>query len=305
MKTAPLSIVFVSILALSCGNETFTQPSPVFENPDSTNTPVPPTSPNPSQPVLMVGAGDIGWCGLSGAKETGELIDSIQGTVFTLGDNAYPNGTIDDFQNCYDPFWGRHRYRTRPALGNHEYTRSGAMGFFTYFGDRVTSRTGYYSYDLGGAWHIIVLNGSSLNNSQLNWLRQDLNQNLSKNVLVQEHYPLVSSGPNGDNPALRGFWQVLQESKADLFLAGHDHLYERFTRLNSDGLPDPSGIRQIVVGTGGAKLYEFVHIKPGSEVRGMSWGVLKLTLQTESYTWEFVPVPGSSFRDFGEDSVIN
>src|SRR5262249_46657885 len=43
------------------------------------------------QPAVLVGAGDIASCAdLSGAEATARLIDSIPGTVFTLGDHAYP-----------------------------------------------------------------------------------------------------------------------------------------------------------------------------------------------------------------------
>ena len=60
-----------------------------------------PASPSPSAgpAAILVGAGDIGWCGSPGPGETGRLLDSIGGTVFTAGDNAYPSGTAADFQN--------------------------------------------------------------------------------------------------------------------------------------------------------------------------------------------------------------
>src|SRR6185436_17437968 len=91
---------------------------------------------------------------------TAALLDAIPGTVFTLGDNAYPDGTAADFANCYDPTWGRHKSRTRPTAGNHEYNTPGAAPYYAYFGAAAGDPAkGYYSYDLGD-WHIVVLNSN-------------------------------------------------------------------------------------------------------------------------------------------------
>src|SRR5512134_2658189 len=63
---------------------------------------------------VLVGAGDITNCNRSEDEATAKLLDNISGTVFTLGDNAYPDGTLAEFNNCYEPTWGRHKNRTRP-----------------------------------------------------------------------------------------------------------------------------------------------------------------------------------------------
>src|SRR5712672_118688 len=111
-----------------------------------------------SDPVL-VGAGDIATCGqLDGAEATAKLIDKIPGTVFAVGDLAYPDGSDEQFANCYGPTWGRFKDRTRPAVGNHEYHSYGASVYSSYFGTAAGDpKKAYYSYDLG-AWHVIVLN---------------------------------------------------------------------------------------------------------------------------------------------------
>ena len=84
----------------------------------------------------------------------------IPGTVFTLGDSAYPDGTRAQFRECYDPTWGKYKKRTRPAVGDQEYATSGAKPYFDYFGWRAGKPTrGYYSYDRG-SWHIVVLNSN-------------------------------------------------------------------------------------------------------------------------------------------------
>src|SRR5688500_16414465 len=132
-----------------------------------------------SDPVL-VGAGDIGGCASPGDEATAALLDSITGTVFTLGDNAYESGRPVDFAQCYESSWGRHKARTRPAPGNHDYLTSGASGYFSYFGTAAgPPQTGYYSYDLG-KWHITVINsecsrvgGCGPGSPQEKWLRAD------------------------------------------------------------------------------------------------------------------------------------
>src|SRR5262245_8307780 len=79
-----------------------------------------------SDPVI-VGAGDIAecWFGLAnwfdGAQATATLLDHIDGTVFTVGDHAYRKGRTSEFRDCYALTWGRHKGRTRPTLGNHDY----------------------------------------------------------------------------------------------------------------------------------------------------------------------------------------
>ena len=60
-----------------------------------------------------------------------------------------------------------------------------------------------------------------------------------------------------------------------------------------------------MVGTGGYPLYRRAHWQANSEVLDTdTWGVLKLTLKRASYTWEFVPVAGKSFRHSGSGTCI-
>ena len=99
-----------------------------------TPTTTPPT-PTPEPVATLVGAGDIAQCKFSGATNTALLLDQIPGRPwFTAGDNAYESGTATEFANCYAPTWGRHKARTRPVAGNHEYGTANAAGYFSYFG---------------------------------------------------------------------------------------------------------------------------------------------------------------------------
>ncbi|MCZ7573200.1 MAG: right-handed parallel beta-helix repeat-containing protein [Ardenticatenaceae bacterium] len=259
-------------------------------------------------PPVLVGAGDITGCNYDRDEETAKLLDDIPGTVVTLGDNAYPNGTDVQFNDCYDPTWGRHKARTRPAPGNHDYHTPGASGYFNYFGAAAGEPDkGYYSYDLGD-WHIIVLNsecrevgGCAGDSPQGRWLQADLAANPAVCTLAYWHTPRFSSGRHGNSSAVAAFWQILYDADADVVLNGHDHDYERFDPQNPDGVADPArGIRQFVVGTGGKGLRPFETIQPNSEVRNSATrGVLKLTLHATSYDWEFVPIAGETFTDSG------
>ena len=254
--------------------------------------------------AVLVGAGDIAGCWYDGDEATAKLLDSIPGTVFTAGDNAYENGTPTQFRDCYAPTWGRHKARTRPSPGNHDYNTAGAAGYFGYFGAIAgPPGRGYYSYDLGG-WHIIALNSNvsmRVGSLEERWLRRDLALHRARCTLAYWHHPRFSSGFHGSSTAPQPLWQALYEANADVVVNGHDHLYERFAPQNPSGALDTArGIREFVVGTGGAGFYAFPHIRDNSEVRNnTTHGVIKLTLRADGYDWEFVPVAGGQFRDSG------
>jgi hypothetical protein len=270
----------------------------------------PPPPPPPPSDVVMVGAGDIASCLSSGDEATAALLDNIPGTVYTLGDNVYDSGTTAEYADCYGPTWGRHKARTRPAPGNHEYSTLDAAAYFAYFGSAAGDPSkGYYSYNLG-EWHVIVLNTSlgcspiscAAGSPQEQWLRADLAANPKTCTLAYWHHPRFNSGTSaGDNPDVGPFWNALYQMNAEVVLNGHEHVYERFAPQTPNAVADPvRGIRQFTVGTGGRSHYSFGTIQPNSEVReANTYGVLKLTLHATSYDWTFIPVAGSSFTDSG------
>jgi hypothetical protein len=287
------------------------------------STPTPTTQASASDPVLAA-AGDIA-CGSATStalpcqqQATANLIASINPTaVMPLGDNQYDNGSLSDYQNYYGKSWGAFKAKTHPVIGNHEGGEGGSnQGYFDYFngvgvqtgaaGDRSK---GYYSYDLG-SWHIIVLNGNcggfSFNGSstvcdqggaQEIWLRQDLAAHTNTCTLAAWHEPYYSSGHDGDiiNTAVyKPFWQDLYAAGADVVLSGHSHDYERFALQDPNSNIDTTkGIRQFVVGTGGRDFTGFRTSVPNSQVfDNKTFGVLKLTLHSGSYDWQFIPATG-------------
>ena len=258
----------------------------------------------PADPVL-VGAGDISTCTNSGDTKTANLIADIPGTVFTAGDNVYPSGALGAFEDCYEPTWGAFRDRTRPSAGNHDYETADASGYFAYFGSAAGDPgEGYYAYDLG-AWRIYVLNsscapvgGCGAGSPQRQWLRADLAANPRQCILAYWHHPRFSSGAHGNSPKVKGFWTALYAAGADVVINGHDHDYERFAKQRPSGEASSDGIREFVVGTGGAERRPFANIKANSQVRNATtFGVLKLTLHATSYDFRFVPQAGKTFTD--------
>jgi len=263
------------------------------------------TQPPVSGDPVLVGAGDIANSASSGDTATAALLDTIPGTVYTTGDNAYPNGTLADYNAWYEPTWGRHKARTRPSPGNHEYNTAGATGYFAYFGAQAgPGNLGYYSYDLGD-WHVVSLNSEidmAAGSPQETWLRSDLASSTKPCTIAYWHKPLFTSATNhSPTLATRTLFQALYEHDAEVVVTGHNHHYERFAPMDPAGTLDTaSGIRHYVAGMGGASHYGFGTPQPNSEVRNSTaYGVLKFTLHAGSYDWQFVPVAGATFTDSG------
>ncbi len=198
-------------------------------NPTQTATPTR-TATASSGDAVLVGAGDISKCSNNDDEATAKLLDGISGTVFTTGDNAYDNGTTSEFTNCYNPTWGRHKSRTKPSPGNHDYNTSGAAGYFQYFNNPPA----YYAYNLG-AWRIYALNSEidvSASGAQGTWLQSDLAANPKQCALAYWHKPRWSSGSShGSASSMQAIWQILYNAGAEVVLNGHEHNYERFAQL--------------------------------------------------------------------------
>jgi hypothetical protein len=267
--------------------------------------------PRPPSGKVIVAAGDIADCSSDGDEATARLVEGIEGTVLTLGDNAYPDGTAQDFSECYDPSWGQFKARTRPAPGNHEYETPGASAYFDYFGKAAGDPDkGYYSYELG-SWHIVVLNSNcgvgeircAPGSLQGLWLKEDLAANdEQKCTLAYFHHPLFTSGSYRPGiERVESLWEILYAAGVDVVLNGHDHNYQRFAPQDPEGRADPEeGIRQFVVGTGGRSQYQISRPIDNTEVyNDDTFGVLKLTRHPKRYEWEFVPVEGETFSDSG------
>jgi hypothetical protein len=257
---------------------------------------------------VVVAAGDIATCS-GGEKATSELVERIPGIVAALGDNAYEDGTAAQYRDCYAPTWGHELARTRPAAGNHDYHTANAEPYFRYFGDAAgPAGLGYYSYDAGD-WHVVVLNSNchfvpcAQGSPQYAWLAADLTRHPAKCTLAYWHHPRWSSGEHGPTPEMTDIWRLLYDDGADVVLSGHDHDYERFAPQDGDGNRDDArGVRQFVVGTGGGELRPVASQMKNSEfVRTGTYGVIRLELRADGYTWSFIATNGAVV-DSGESA---
>lgn len=269
-----------------------------------TLTPIPTSTPLPEKVITVAAAGDIscpqgpdGEIDCRDRATSDLLINGDLTAVLALGDLQYEHGELENFRNYYDETWGRVKEITYPAVGNHDPIDS---GYGTYF-----SRPAYYSFDLG-AWHLISLDSNNVDQVQLDWLRADLDANANKKcTLAFWHHPLFNSGVHhGRDLRVIPFWQALYQAHAELILNGHEHVYERFAPQNPDGFIDPIlGIRQFTVGTGGRNHYDFGIVETNSQRRNKdTYGVLKLTLKSDGYDWQFVPELGRTFADSGSEN---
>ena len=275
---------------------------------------------------VIAAAGDISTATLTGpAKLTSDLIISLNPDgVLVLGDSQYNDGFASQYSQYFDKLWGRFKANIHPAPGHHDYyTDSTAAGYYGYYGaaannssqpNCTSSCEGYYSFDIGN-WHIVALNTNHFNatssaicayvpcdatSAQVTWLKQDLAATAKPCRLAFWSDPRWSSGTkHGSNAALGAFWTALYAAHADLVLNGHEHNYERFAKQNPSGTADSAGIREIVSGTGGNGLYPFGTPLSNSQARdNATHGVLKLTLHSDSYNWDFLPADGT-FTDTG------
>lgn len=247
-------------------------------------------------------------------RDTSNLVLAMRpDAVLIPGDHQYENATYEKYLRSFHPSWGRFKKLIRPAVGNHEYEdpAGDTRGYFRYYGASAGDPArAYYSFDLG-AWHVIALNsecghvegGCGQDSPQDRWLRADLAANRSACTLAFFHRPRFSSGVHGNDAGMETFWRRLYEHGTEVILNGHDHNYERLAPVNPEGNRDEMGIRQFVVGMAGKNLRAFVAIHPASEARNATtMGVLKLTLRPKSYSWAFVSIGRTGFRDTGSDS---
>lgn len=249
---------------------------------------------------------------------TAGLIRSLHPTaVAALGDDQYPSGTFAEFvgPGAFAATWGRFKHLIHPVAGNHEYeATASADGYFEYFGAAAgPTRSGYYSYELGG-WHVIALNSNCSDSgcgnylsgkvtaAEVRWLHADLRTHQGQCILAYWHHPRFSSGDHADESGVAPLWNELYQARADVVLNGHDHDYERFARQDPQGRPTPEGIREFVVGTGGRDHYTFSKgVDPNSQFRDQTdYGALFLTLDPGGYSWQFRNVRGAVV-DSGSD----
>lgn len=272
----------------------------------------------PTDPNYNGGNGTGAYC-MQGA--TANVLGSIANlsAILPLGDEQYVCGELANFRAVYAPTWGRFNSLEHPAPGNHEYgdtsgcSRSSASGYYSYFGGAAGDPSkGYYSYDVG-SWHLIALNsncwaigGCGAGSPEEQWLKADLAAHPATCTLAYWHHPRFSAGQVGDDTRTAAFWTDLVNAHADLVLNGHDHTYQRFVPMDANGNASPTGVRELIVGTGG----DGHHAAPSSRstlqvANNTTFGVLTLTLGAGNYSGRFIPASGSgTFTDSLSGSCV-
>jgi hypothetical protein len=254
-------------------------------------------------------------------KATANLVGSMTGlsSILLLGDEQYQCGELANFNSVFAPTWGQFKSIEQPVAGNHEYgdtaacSPSNASGYYSYFGSAAGDPTkGYYSFDVG-TWHIVALNsncaaigGCGAGSAQELWLKNDLVAHPNACTLAYWHHPRWSAGQTGDDPRTAALWNDLVAAHADLALAGHDHTYQRFVPVDANGAASSTGVREVIVGTGGEEHHSIPLSRPTLQVGdNTTFGVLKLTLGSSGYSGQFVPAPGTgSFTDSFSGSCV-
>jgi hypothetical protein len=266
------------------------------------------------QSVTVVAAGDMG-CDPKDpgtgtalrcqAQAVSDIAVGLEPYAFIgLGDYQYEIPTTTGYDTVYAPSWGRLRDITYPALGNQEYKVHEANTFRTYFGERAGPEQGYWSVQLG-QWHVVFLNsnctvvtgGCAADSPQHRWLEQHLADTSARCTMAVWHHPRWSNGIAGSDARTSALYETLLVNDVDILLSGHEADYERFGPLDGSGQSIDVGVRQFVAGTGGQVTYDpqegdaqwraKADPVPNEFLDTEHHGVLQLTLNPDSYSWQF------------------
>ena len=181
-----------------------------------------------------------------------------------LGDNAYDDGTDDEYQGAVFEAYSDLLRNTVvfPTLGNHDdcldrtseancadlpQSVDAVTPYYEIFtlpenaegGGLASDTEAYYSFDYGNI-HFVCLNSQTHEDSQTmeTWLRADLTASTADWIIAFWHHPPYTNGShNSDREgSLRdmrtNFVPILEEFGVDLVFTGHSHNYERTALLN-------------------------------------------------------------------------
>jgi acid phosphatase type 7 len=302
-----LALVTTLVLA-SCA----TSATPKAEATTSTAVLPVPLRPVTRREPILIGSGDIASCDSRGDEATAVLVErmlaaSDNAVAFTAGDNTYPDGTIAQYQRCYEPSWGRFKSRTLPAVGNHDWRTPNAAGMRAAFAGRFTADSPlWYAADVRGTvtdepegrdihWRVVVLDSNcdkvdcTKSGPQYAWLKAELQRQKAAGIrctVAIFHHPRFTSGPHGDDLHVADLWQLLDDGGVDLVVSGHDHVYERFPAMTAKGeVRAGEGMPSIVAGLGGKSRYPtFVPRAQSQFLKNDRDGVLVLRLRQDGWT---------------------
>jgi len=232
------------------------------------------------------------------------VADSTIDAVLVMGDNNYEQGLLSQYQNQYEPTWGRFKSKTYPVPGNHEYNSGNIGGHYeAYWGRRCSPRAaGKYSYAVdAGGWHLLFLDsdiqhrGASAAAEQLTWMDSILaswDQD-GVPVLCCMHHNRFSNGgtaAHGADSSLGAFYTRLYVARCDIIVHGHNHYADFSPRINASGGLDPEGYRVFCVGTGGHPPDNFGSVNFPTDYKSLNRGIGKLYLEASRYEFRYYQV---------------
>lgn len=213
------------------------------------------------------------------------------------GDIAYESGTTDDFVLTFFkpyqpliaevPFYG--------SIGNHDYTTDQAGPYKELFETPTTysDSEDYYAFDYDST-HFVSLNSNldySEGSEMYSWLVNDLADTNKPWKIVFFHHPVYSSGEHGSTTGMAEvLGPVFEQYDVDLVLNGHDHNYERNTKVN--------GVMYVVTGGGGRSLYDAVNENPQSKIFISEYHFLGLMITDTTLTAQAIDKRGYKFDTF-------
>ncbi len=253
--------------------------------------------------ITVVAVGDIASSGGSQAK-TAALTKKLKPRrVLLLGDLAYQEGSDKQFAKYFLPKWKSLLGRTWAVPGNHEYRTNDATGYrnlVTKYGLPKTGPNLWWVKQIDG-WTVIGLDSEALMGvtgvAQIAFLQQALADSDGRPTIVTWHRPTFSRGYHGNQADTAVLWNIVSADKdVKLVLWAHEHNYEQVQRTVQVGTVDEHKVNTFVVGTGGTKLRNCPTPNiPGELICGKknNYGVLKLTLKSDSYSWSFRKANGT------------
>jgi acid phosphatase type 7 len=231
--------------------------------------------------IRIAAAGDLCEAGdpVSGCAATADLVEHEEpDVVLVLGDAQYEKGDESDFEEFYDPNWGRFKDITLPAPGNHD--KFGRSGYDEYF-----EKPQHYVSDLGD-WRVLSLDSNDVEGGE-EFAQNELPS--SDTELVFWHHARYSSGTDhGSTSAVDPLWDAARDGGACVVLYAHDHVYER---------GEKEDVAWFLVGTGGGEQHDdFIEREPvegSEEAIGQELGVLFMILKPGArYSFEFKSADG-------------
>eukprot|EP00808_Paulinella_micropora_P017820 g11360.t1 len=220
--------------------------------------------------------------------------------VLLAGDNIYPDGDVKDINATFTqpyqellaggvPFYA--------VLGNHDIRTGNGRGQLEYPLFHMQKQR-YYSFRprnkkkiLGPVeFFMLDTNVNARWDTQLPWLDKVLARSTAPWKVAVGHHPLLSSGTHGDSQELTArVGPLFSRYSVQLYIAGHDHHYERFVPIN--------GTMQLVVGTGGSHLYPVWFRRPITSRAVTDFSFLEVTARPDRLVLKVWGTEGQLFDE--------